>query len=351
MNEVEFNECYFQTLHEGAGKSTLLGAITGTVRMEEGRACVAPKVKVGYLKQTAVSGSQKTVKEEAASEMTEINEARVLVKDAEKKVEEGDVSEKALNALNFANERFASVGGHTQDVMVESVLKGLGFQNSDMNRLCEDFSGGWQMRIALARLLLSSPSLLLLDEPSNHLDSSARNWLGNYLANYDGTIILVSHDISLLEQSVNSIAEISGGTLLTYVGCSYQKYLTEKEFRSKSALAEYERNLEEAARLQAFVDRFGASATKAASAQSRVKKIEKMKREGKLTPPPVAITAERRKPVLMLPEIPKAIGDELIVLKKASVGYDATKAPIVNNVDFKIERGMKIILRGPNGAG
>ena len=335
----------------GVGKSTLLGAITGTVQMEEGRAIVAPKIKVGYLKQTAVSGSTKTVAEEAASEMLEINEAAAKCRAAEKRIEGGDVSDEALAALDSANEKFESVGGYTQEATVETVLKGLGFKGSDMQRPCSDFSGGWQMRIALARLLLSKPSLLLLDEPSNHLDSSARDWLGNYLSKYDGSIILVSHDVGLLEQSVNSIAEICGGTLLTYVGCSYQKYLDEKEFRAKSAMAEYERNVEEAARLQAFVDRFGASATKAASAQSRVKMIEKMKKEGKLTPPPISITAERRKPVLKLPDPPKAIGDDLITLKDANIGWDTTKAPIVGNVNFNIQRGMKVILRGPNGAG
>ena len=348
---VQRNERWGIVGPNGVGKSTLLGAITGTVQMEEGKAIVAPKVKVGYLKQTAVSGSIKTVAEEAASEMIEINEAAAKCRAAEKAIEEGDISDKALAALDSANEQFSAVGGYTQEAMVETVLKGLGFKGSDMQQLCSDFSGGWQMRIALARLLLSKPSLLLLDEPSNHLDSSAREWLGNYLSNYDGSIILVSHDIGLLEQSVNSIAEINGGTLLTYVGCSYQKYVDEREFRAKSALAEYERNVEEAARLQAFVDKFGASATKASSAQSRVKMIEKMKKEGKLTPPPVAVTVERRKPVLMLPNPPKAIGDDLIILKAANIGWESNKPPIVNNIECTIQRGMKIILRGPNGAG
>ena len=134
---------------------------------------MANKVKVGYLKQTAVSGSSKTVREEAASEMYEINTARLRMQKLEEQIANGDSSEKTLNDLSKAQSRFEDVGGWTQDQDVDQVLKGLGFQPLDSNRPVADFSGGWQMRIALARLLLSQPDLLLLDEPSNHLDSSA----------------------------------------------------------------------------------------------------------------------------------------------------------------------------------
>ena len=134
---------------------------------------MANKVKVGYLKQTAVSGSLKTVREEAASEMYEINNARLRMQKLEEQIANGDSSEKTLNDLSKAQSRFEDVGGWTQDQDVDQVLKGLGFQPLDSNRPVADFSGGWQMRIALARLLLSQPDLLLLDEPSNHLDSSA----------------------------------------------------------------------------------------------------------------------------------------------------------------------------------
>ena len=233
---------------------------------------------------------------------------------------------------------------------MDSVLAGLGFVPADSDRPCSDFSGGWQMRIALARLLLSKPSLLLLDEPSNHLDSTARDWLAKYLGNYDGSMVLVSHDIKLLEAGVNNIAEVAGGTVLKYVSCSYSKYLEEKEFRAKAAQAEYERNVAEAARLQAFVDKFGASATKASQAQSRVKMLEKMKKEGKLTPPPDAIVETNFRPELILPDPPKAIGEDLLVLKNTDIGYEEG-APLLTNISLKVKRGMKLILRGPNGAG
>lgn len=335
----------------GAGKSTLLGALTGTVRMDSGKALVAPKVRVGYLKQSAVSGSVRTVAEEARSEMTVIENARKRLALVTELVEAGDYSEGTLAEMGEAQEEFELAGGYEQEQLVDTVLKGLGFEPEDSDRRCTDFSGGWQMRIALARLLLSAPSLLLLDEPSNHLDSSARDWLGKYIANYNGAVVLVSHDVSLLDASVSSIAEINGNTLLEYRGCSYSKYLEEKEFRAMSAQAEYERNLEEAARLQSFIDKFGASATKAASAQSRVKMLEKMKREGKLDPPPVAIVSTGRKPELVLPPPPKPLGQDLLKVENAFIGHDPNEEPLLKNIDLTISRGMKLLLRGPNGAG
>mmetsp|Transcript_10895 Transcript_10895/g.16058 ORF Transcript_10895/g.16058 Transcript_10895/m.16058 type:complete len:754 (+) Transcript_10895:107-2368(+) len=340
----------------GAGKSTLLGGITGQFPLDGGKALVAPKVRVGWLQQTAVAGSTRSVREEAASQMTLIQNARRKMEDAEKAIADGNTSDAALQRLTEATEEFQNVGGYTQDQQIYTVLTGLGFAQNEFDASCTEFSGGWQMRIALAKLLLSNPTLLLLDEPSNHLDATARDWLATYLKNYDGTMILVSHDVSLLESSVNSIAEVvSGGAskmLLPFVSCTYSQYLKEKEIRASIALAEYERNVAEAAKLQAFVDRFGASATKASSAQSRVKQLEKMKREGKLDLPPSAeaLMAKKMKPTLVLPEPPKSMGEELIVLEHSSIGYSA-KEVLLKDVSLVISRGMKLVLRGPNGAG
>lgn len=148
----------------GSGKSTLLGAIMGTVRVDEGVAMVAPKVRVGYLKQTAVAGSRRTVAEEAASGMQELMEAKRAMEEVQRIIENGDYSSEVLKRLDLAMERYESAGGYTQEQVVDSVLAGLGFTSEDSNRHCSDFSGGWQMRIALAKLLLSQPSLLLLGE-------------------------------------------------------------------------------------------------------------------------------------------------------------------------------------------
>mmetsp|Transcript_22576 Transcript_22576/g.40395 ORF Transcript_22576/g.40395 Transcript_22576/m.40395 type:complete len:628 (-) Transcript_22576:136-2019(-) len=334
----------------GAGKSTLLGAITGTVRMDSGKALVHSNVRVGYMRQTAVSGSVSTVYDEAKSEMTALVDAQEVLDATTKTVECGDYCEEALENLANAQETFELLGGYEQEQMVESVLKGLGFEPEDSDRLCSSFSGGWQMRIGLARLLLSKPSLLLLDEPSNHLDSAARDWLGKYIAKYDGSVVLVSHDVGLMETSVNNIVEITAGTLIEYKSCNYEKYLEEKDFRALSAQAEYAKNLEEAAGLQRFIDKFSAG-TKSKSAQSRVKMLEKMKAEGKLDAPPAAIVQNVKIPQLTLPPPPKPYGENLLVLKDASIGYDPNVEPLLKNISLTIPRGMKLLLRGPNGAG
>lgn len=334
----------------GAGKSTLLGAITGTVRMDSGAALVHSNERVGYMRQTAVSGSTRTVYEEAKSEMTALEEAGEALESAMKIVEEGDYSEQALDALADAQENFEKLGGYEQEQMVETVLKGLGFEPEDSDRLCSSFSGGWQMRIGLARLLLSRPSLLLLDEPSNHLDSAARDWLGKYIAKYDGSVVLVSHDVGLMDASVNNIVEITAGTLIEYKSCNYGNYLEEKEFRALSAQAAYQKNLEEAANLQKFIDKFSAG-TKSKSAQSRVKMLEKMKREGKLDPPPAAVVASTKIPYLKLPTPPKPYGENLLTITDATIGYSTEEEPLLRNISLKIPRGMKLLLRGPNGAG
>ena len=211
--------------------------------------------------------------------------------------------------------------------------------------------------------MLSSSSLLflcsicLLDEPSNHLDNAAKKWLARYLATYEGegALILVTHDSELLK-SMDHIAEIvvsgvtsngggggSGGSLQIYKSCNYEQYLQLKEERAKTAMTTFEKNAEKAAKLQAFVDRFGASANKASAAQSRVKQIERMEREGLLDAPPDALVAKQFKPTLVLPEPPKAIGETLLSLKKAGVGYE--NSPLVEDISLTIRRGMKVLVR------
>jgi ATPase subunit of ABC transporter with duplicated ATPase domains len=161
-------------------------------------------------------------------------------------------------------------------------------------------------------------------------------------------MILVTHDVELLG-AVSHIAEVVGGTLQIYKSCTYQQYLNEKGLRAKNALAELERNQEKAAKLQAFVDRFGASATKASAAQSRVKQLEKMQKQGLLDEPPEAVTVQRFKPTLILPDAPRSIGEVLLSLKDAQIGYG--DVPLVSGVNLEIKRGMKLLLRGPNGVG
>ena len=325
----------------GCGKSTLLKALVGELSFE-GQAIIGIKGPVGYLQQTAVAGSCRTVYDEAASGMTELNDALQAM---ERAVENED-----LDALEQATTRFEALGGYQQEQKVSNVLKGLGFSN--FYQRCDALSGGWQMRVAFARLLLSDPALCLMDEPGNHLDAAAKTWLAKYLANYDGNgaMILVTHDVSLL-QSMDHMAEIIPGAdgLQIYKSCTYDQYLELKEERANAARADYEKTTAQAAKLQAFVDRFGASATKAKSAQSRVKQLEKMERDGLLDAPAQAIVAQRFKPTLTLPPPPKAMGEVMLGLQDASIGHAGV--PLLNNVNLEITKGMKLLIRGPNGAG
>lgn len=325
----------------GCGKSTLLKALVGEI-LHDGKITIGTKEKVGYLKQTAVAGSSKTIYEEAASGMAAINKAKEDIERASEIVD--------LEALEEAQSRFEAEGGYKQEQKVASILKGLGF--TDFEKRCDELSGGWQMRVAFARLLLSEPSLCLMDEPGNHLDAAAKKWLARYLKNYDGdgAMILVTHDIELLK-SMNHIAEIipGAGSLQIYKSCNYQQFLDLKEARATAAVAEFEKNSEKAAKLQGFVDRFGASATKASAAQSRVKALDKMKEQGLLDAPAADIVAQRFKPTLVLPNPPKAMGDILLSLTDAQIGYEGKI--LVDNVNLEITRGMKLLIRGPNGAG
>jgi ATPase subunit of ABC transporter with duplicated ATPase domains len=330
----------------GCGKSTLLKAIMEDLPYD-GTLTVGTTQKVGYLQQTAVAGSTKTVLDEAASAMADVAAAKVALARAEAKViSSNNPSDQDLQALDKATQQFEQVGGYQQEQEVSSMLKGLGFTN--LTQRCDELSGGWQMRVSFARMLLSKPSLCLMDEPGNHLDRSARKWLAHYLSNYDaGAMILVTHDVELLE-AMDHIAEIQAGSLQTYKSCTYSQYLDLKEERALAAQSEYERNLEKAAKLQQFVDQWGASATKAKAAQSRVKQLEKMKQQGELDAPPESVLQERFRPRLVLPRPPKSLGDTLLSLKNAQVGYTE---PLVSNINFDIQRGMKILIRGPNGSG
>lgn len=315
-----------------------MSAIVGQATFE-GKVTIGHTQTLGYMRQTAVAGSKTTIYEEACSGMTVIMEAQ---RDMEKAMEEAD-----MDALEQATTRFEAAGGYQQEAKVASVLKGLGFSN--LEQRCDELSGGWQMRVALAKLLLSEPSFCLMDEPSNHLDAAALKWLARYLANYDkGSLILVTHNVELL-RSMDHIAEVSSRKLQIYKSCTYDQYLALKAERAEAAKNAYERNLEKAAKLQSFVDRFGASATKASAAQSRVKQIERMEREGLLDAPAEDIITERFKPSLNLPDPPKSIGHSLLTLKDAKIGHGGRV--LITGVNLEITRGMKLLIRGPNGVG
>lgn len=330
----------------GAGKSTLLQCIAGYRPMDEGTCVVKAGARMGYLQQKGVSGSTRTVYEEACSEMDTINEAREVMEAAETAMIESPMDQKALDKFLQAQATYEAVGGLTQDKLVAQILGGLGFSAQDQQRLCSTFSGGWQMRIALAKLLLSEPDLLLLDEPTNHLDSAAKTWLGRFLSKYEGTIVTVSHDESFLEGvTLSTVAEVANSRVEVFKGCGFKKFLFERDERMRALKTKYEAEQKEMARLQGFVDRFGAQATKASAAQSRVKMLQKM--EANATPLPEGKSNFRAK--MRLPP-PPACHTKQIELKNASFGW-GDAPPTATGLNLKLEKGQTLAILGPNGAG
>ncbi|CAG9465001.1 unnamed protein product [Pedinophyceae sp. YPF-701] len=333
----------------GAGKSTLVKAIIGLegVLVPFGSVTLKHGLRLGYLEQTAVGGSTRTVREEAASRMDRLMAAKERMDRATMEVENGNSTEAALEELSASMEAFEAAGGYNADEKVSKVLKGLGFSEEAMDGACSELSLGWQMRVALARLLLSEPELLIMDEPSNHLDAASRKWLATYLSEYDGTVLLVSHDVELLRGAATSIAEVRAGTLETYRSRPYDKWVVEREERMAQQQAEYEKTQAEIERLQGFVDRFGAKATKASQAASRQKMIERLE---KSSPDAPVGTLRTRAPKLDLPK-PPPCNKEMLFLDDASFGWDAEGDPVVSGANLKVTRGDRVVVRGPNGAG
>ena len=236
-------------------------------------------------------------------------------------------------------DRFRLDDGYSMDLRIASVLRGLGFSSDDADRPCETFSGGWQMRIALAKLLLGRPNLLLLDEPTNHLDLEARNWLEEYLGSYPYAVILVSHDRYFLDAVVTRITDVHLRKLTDYVG-NYSKYVEQRDAMLERLRQAKREQDEEVARVKMFIDRFRYQATKAAQVQSRIKLLEKVV--------PIEVPPERKRIHFRFPACAKS-GRTVLEVKHASKAYGPLK--VFEQVDLHIERGDRIALVGPNGAG
>jgi ATP-binding cassette subfamily F protein 3 len=244
-----------------------------------------------------------------------------------------------LTRYSELQETFRRLEGYSIDLKITTVLRGLGFHPDDLDRPTETFSGGWQMRIALAKLLLGRPGLLLLDEPTNHLDLDARNWLEEYLADYPHAVILVSHDRFFLDAVVTRITEIGLRTLTDYTG-NYSQYLREREARMELLRQRKREQDDEIERMQAFINRFRYQATKAAQVQSRIKMLDKVV--------PIEIPPERKRVHFSFPACAKS-GRTVLDLRGVSKRYGAVR--VFDGINLHIERGDRIALIGPNGAG
>jgi ATP-binding cassette subfamily F protein 3 len=265
----------------GTGKSTLMKIVAGMLPSDDGEVIGARDLTFGYLPQDGLVAQGRTLLEEALSVFESLisleSEIRQLEHELADMQHAGPEFEKKIDRYSLISQQYRLKDGYSIEAKAGSVLLGLGFSQKDFQRPCQEFSGGWQMRIALARLLLQQPSLLLLDEPTNHLDLEARNWLESYLQAYPYALILVSHDRYFLDSSVQRIMEIRNRSVHFYKG-NYTEFLRQREERLAQLFAEYEAQQKEIARIKAFAEKFRYKATKAAQVQSRLKELERMKR-------------------------------------------------------------------------
>ncbi len=327
----------------GTGKSTLLKIIGGLETLDSGELNLQKGIQIGYLPQDGLSMSGRTVFEECMSVFDHI---RDLEKEQETLLHsmsdlDPTSAEYAAVAERFEmiDSQFRHSDGYSLDSQVGAVLTGLGFAKEDWLRRTEEFSGGWQMRIALGKLLLEKPNILLLDEPTNHLDIEARNWLEEYLTNYPNAVILISHDRFFLDATVKRIAEIWNKKVTIYVG-NYSKYTTLKDERMIQLKAAHKNQRDRIEALESFINRFRAQATKAKQVQSRIKELEKIER--------IEIPDEEQVIHFSFPQ-PKSSGRVVAELTDVTKRYGAKT--VFAKVRFNIERGDRIALVGVNGAG
>jgi ATP-binding cassette subfamily F protein 3 len=327
----------------GAGKTTLLKMLAGLEEPDGGSIIKPSGLTVGYLPQDGLEHSGRALAEEAGLAFKPLLDMREEIAALEERLGDESVSEAEhadmLTRYSDLQEAFRRGEGYSIDLKVTSVLRGLGFSPEDFDKPCETFSGGWQMRIALAKLLLGRPGLLLLDEPTNHLDLEARNWLEEYLAEYPHAVILVSHDRFFLDAVVTRITEIGLRTLTDYVG-NYTAYLRERDARMERLRQQKRDQDDEIERMQAFINRFRYQATKAAQVQSRIKMLEKIV--------PIEIPPERKRVHFSFPPSAKS-GRTVLDLKNVAKAYGTRR--VFDGVSLHIERGDRIALVGPNGSG
>ena len=327
----------------GAGKTTLLRMLAGFDEPDSGLVVKPANLTVGYLPQDGLNHRGRTLFDEVSLAFASLLEAQREITRIEHALEDPNLPdgehENLLVKYHDLSEMFRREDGYSIDLKVAQVLQGLGFKREDFGQPTETFSGGWQMRIALAKLLLGRPTLLLLDEPTNHLDLDARNWLEEYLSAYPHPVVLVSHDRFFLDAVVTKIADLSLRKITDYVG-TYSKYLVQRDANLERLRAAKADQDEELARMKAFIDRFRYQATKAAQVQSRIKMYDKIV--------PIEVPPERKRVHFTFPSCPKS-GRVVMELKHVRKVYG--EKVVLNDINLHIERGDRIALVAPNGAG
>jgi ATP-binding cassette subfamily F protein 3 len=328
----------------GAGKSTLLRILAGEIEPDAGVVALPRGARVGHLPQHVLGARGVSVRSHALAAFADLHALEERREALEHELAtvppENREYPELMDRYVAVCEEWDHRGRYDTEAEADAVLGGLGFHPEDLERDCGALSGGWQMRVALAQLLLRRPDVLLLDEPTNYLDLEARTWLEGFLAAYPGTIIMVAHDRYFLDVTVDHIAEVLHGRVTDYP-MNYSRYLAERETRLEQARAAYENQKAEIERVEAFIHRFRYQASKAALVQSRIKQLEKIER----LPPP---DGHERTLKVRLPEAPRS-GRVVLELKGAEKRYGTTR--VYEGVDVLVERGQRIALVGPNGAG
>jgi ATP-binding cassette subfamily F protein 3 len=327
----------------GTGKTTLLKILAGIDSLDRGTVSVTKGVTAGYLPQDGLSLSGRTVFAECMTVFAHLRELEEEQETLAHKMAELDPSsaeyQQVSERFHQAEGEFRSQDGYAIEAQVGAVLSGLGFSREDWKRRTEEFSGGWQMRLALAKLLLQKPNLLLLDEPTNHLDLEARNWLEDYLNQYPYAFALVSHDRYFLDVTVKKVVELWNKRAHVYTG-NYSRYEELKTEKRAQLQASYKNQRERVEQLEAFISRFRAQATKAKQVQSRIKELERIER--------IEIPPEEKTIHFHFPQ-PKPSGRVVAEFRNVAKSYGDKR--VFSGVNFIVERGDRIALVGVNGAG
>ena len=327
----------------GSGKSTLIKVMAGLVQPDSGQRVVQKDARIAYLPQSGLTHHGCTLREEADKAFEFGYELQSEMEKIGDRLKAGEGNEKQLLERHDAilNELEDS-GWNRRHVMAEQILMGLGFSREDLDKMCEEFSGGWQMRIALGKALMVNPDILLLDEPTNYLDIEARGWLEKFLDNYTGGFLLVSHDRYFLDHTVNEVYELFNGELRRYPG-NYSHYEKVREVELETLVREYEKQQSEIAHLQEFINRFGAKATKAAQAQERQKMLDKILEKQ------IVIPESLKKIHFKFPPAPHS-GRLVATLTGITKSYDGV-TKVLDNLELVVENGERLVVAGHNGAG
>ena len=329
----------------GAGKSTLLKILCGWQQPETGSLVIASGQTVGYLPQEMVTDSTRTVIDEAMTAFSHIDELTALQQQLTDEIASRTDYESAdytrlLNRHNEVTEQIAMLGGGSRQEQTEKVLLGLGFRHDDFQRLVAEFSGGWQMRVELAKLLLQRPDFLLLDEPTNHLDIVSIQWLENFLSGYPGAVVLVSHDRTFLDNITTRTIEITAGRIYDYK-CSYSEYVIQMQERRASQMAQLTAQQRQVAQIEAFIERFRYKATKSKQVQSRIKMLDKME----------MVKVDEVSTESIHFRFPPAPHSGKIVVEAQDLGKAYADLQVFNHVDLLLTSGKKVAFVGRNGEG